>query len=647
MTNFYRYFLWALSLGPGLTTSVAAQTPAPAAERYWVTLRDKNGVAFNPARYFAPEARARRRRQHLPPFEATDLPVRPDYVAAIAARVDTVALVSRWFNAVSCRATPAQAASLRALPGVASVQRWPARAAEVAKVAAEAAGLEAAGAATSTPVGEVATANASFQLTSHPGNQVPRSPSPQDPKETISANDYLLARRQVAHLDGPALRAAGLQGQGLRIAVFDVGFRGLPTHPAFAELVNSKRIVATHDFLRNRDDVFVGGSHGTEVMGCLAGRLPAGSGGTPGPALGLAPEAEYLLARTEQLHRERYAEEEAWLAAVEWADRLGADVINSSLAYTEQRYFPEQMDGRHSLIARAANMAARKGLLVVSAAGNDGDDDWVRIGTPADADSVLAIGGLDPETGLHVDFSSYGPTADRRRKPNLAAFGVVLTTTPGGRYERLEGTSFSAPLVAGLAAALWQRQRQLTAMQLFELLEQAGELYPYFDYAHGYGRPRLARAPAVAAVGARGTVAAGPAATFDFVPHDSRVAVIIRPEAARSPAIDLPLLADDPALSTFPTAAVAAPANPGAAPANTPPVGQERPVLAAAPLLLLPEPSYPAYLYWNLADRRGVLRRYETRAVTQRLVVQVPRRLLRNGDVLRVHFKGYTATYSE
>ena len=601
-----------LSLGLGLAAPVAGQRPAPATERYWVTLRDKNGVAFDPARYFAPEARARRHRQHLPACEATDRPVRPDYVAAIAARVDTVTLVSRWFNAVSCRATPAQAATLRQLPGVRSVSRWPGRPAEIASV-------------TSEP--ETAAVTPEPEAAAEVGGN----------KETISANDYLLARRQVAHLDGPALRAAGLQGQGLRIAVFDVGFRGLPTHPAFAELVNSKRIVATHDFLRNRDDVFVGGSHGTEVMGCLAGRLPAGLGGAPGPALGLAPAAEYLLARTEQLHRERYAEEEAWLAAVEWADRLGADVINSSLAYTEQRYFPEQMDGRRSLIARAANLAARKGMLVVSAAGNDGDDDWVRIGTPADADSALAIGGLDPETGLHVDFSSYGPTADRRRKPNLAAFGIVLTTTPGGRYERLEGTSFAAPLVAGLAAALWQRQRQLTAMQLFALLEQAGELYPYFDYAHGYGRPRLARATI-------GSILAPAAATFDFVPHDSLVAVIIRLEAARSPATDLPLLADDPAVSPAP----AATASPAASPPNTAPVGQEKPVPAGAPpLVLLPEPSYPAYLYWNLADRRGVLRRYEARAVTQRLVVQVPRRLLRNGNVLRVHFKGYTATYSE
>ena len=603
MNIFGRYFLWALSLGPGLAIPVAARHPAPAAERYWVTLRDKNGVQFNPAHYFSPEARARRRRQHLPAFVASDLPVRPDYLAAIVARVDTVTLVSRWFNAVSCRATPVQAATLRQLPGVRGVARWPGRTAEVAGVASE---LE-----------------VDVEID---GN-----------KKTISANDYVLARRQVAHLDGPALRAAGWQGQGLRIAVFDVGFRGLPTHPAFAELVNSKRIVATHDFLRNRADVFVGGSHGTEVMGCLAGRLPAGPAGAPGSALGLAPAAEYLLARTEQLHRERYAEEEAWLAAVEWADRLGADIISSSLAYTEQRYFPEEMDGRRSLIARAANLAARKGLLVVSAAGNDGDDDWVRIGTPADADSALAIGGLDPETGLHIDFSSYGPTADRRRKPNLAAFGIVLTTTPGGGYERLEGTSFAAPLVAGMAAALWQRQRQLTAMQLFALLEQAGELYPYFDYAHGYGRPRLAQAAAD-----RAPVAA----TFDFVPHDSLVAVVIRPEAGRTPATDLPLLADGPALLS--ALAPAVPATTATAGPDTAPVGQEKPLSAAAPPLVLPpEPSYPAYLYWHLADRRGVLRRYESRAVTQRLVVQVPRRLLHNGDVLRVHFKGYTATYSE
>ena len=589
-----------------------AQTQAqaePPATRYWVTLRDKRGVGFDAARYFSAAARARRVRQHLPAFEATDLPVRSDYVAAIAARVDTVTLVSCWFNAVACRATPGQAAALRGLPGVAAVAAWPLAGGGVAR----------------------------HQLMPEIPHPLTAAPKP------ISANDYLLARRQTAHLDGPALRAADLEGRGLRIAVFDVGFKGLPEHPAFRELMADKRIVATHDFLRNRDDVFHGGSHGTEVMGCLAGRLPTTLGGGPGPALGLAPAAEYLLARTEQLHRERYAEEEAWLAAVEWADRLGADIINSSLAYTEQRYFPEQMDGHRSLIARAANLAARKGVLVVSAAGNDGDNDWVRIGTPADADSVLAIGGLDPETGLHVDFSSFGPTADRRPKPNLAAFGIVLTTTPAG-YERLEGTSFSAPLVAGFAACLWQQHRGLTAMQLFRALEKSAELYPYFDYAHGYGRPRFAQfSPGP-------TAAAALAPTFDFVPHDSLVAIVIRTEAALRPAEQLPLVVEQEE-ATFTIAATAAAPLADTKAGGTgpvPDVGHEQPgTPRPVPLASLPEPNYPPYLYWNLTDRRGVLHRYETRAVSQRLVLQVPRRLVQQGEVLRVYFKGYTGTYSE
>lgn len=606
----------------GLAQQTVAQgRDAPPPARYWVLLRDKNGVRFDPTCYFTPAARARRTRQHLPAFDATDLPVRADYLAAITARADTVTLVSRWFNAVACRATAGQAAALRRLPGVRAVEEWPLHTA----------------AAASWPPKSPSPHQAGPQV---PKSLLTKSPSSQVPGP-ISANDYLLARRQTAHLAGPALRAAGLEGQGLRIAVFDVGFRGLKEHPAFRELVAGQRIVATHDFLKNCADVFRSGSHGTEVMGCLAGRLPAGSDGRPGPALGLAPAATYLLARTEQLHRERYAEEEAWLAAAEWADRLGADIINSSLAYTEQRYFPEHMDGHRSLIARAANLAARKGLLVVSAAGNDGDNDWVRIGTPADADSVLAIGGLDPETGLHVDFSSFGPTADRRPKPNLAAFGIVLTTTPEG-YERLEGTSFSAPLVAGLAACLWQQHRQLTAMQVFQRLEQSAELYPYFDYAHGYGRPRFQHF--AGPTGAPQANAAMP--TFDFVLHDSLVAIIIRPEAARRPAELLPFTTE-PGEVTLQPAPVAADAKaPLAGP--VPRVGREQPVAPDTDLLApLPEPNYPACLYWHLADYRGVLRRYETRAVTQRLVLQVPRRLLRGGDVLRVYFKGYTGTYSE
>ena len=578
-----RRFFFAVLLGPLAAGPAAraqqARRPAPTA-RYWVTLADKNGVAFDPSAYFSAAARARRVRQHLPAAEATDRPVRPDYLARVRAAADTVTLVSRWFNAVAVRATPAQAAALRALPGVRGVAAWPQRRADMAA--------------------------------QRPGGARRARPDEDEPPY-ISPDDYRLAHRQTAALGAAAWARAGLDGRGLRIALFDVGFRGVDSHPAFAALRARHGIVATHDFLANGPNVYRGGSHGTEVLGCLAGRLPGGPDAAvaAGPALGLAPAAEYLLARTERALRETLSEEEAWLAAAEWADREGADIINSSLAYTEQRYFPEEMNGRRSLVARAAALAAHKGMLVVCAAGNDGDTDWVRIGTPADADSVLAVGGLDPATGLHLYFSSVGPSADRRVKPDVSAFGIALTTTPGGGYERLEGTSFASPLVAGFAACAWQHNRRLTAAQLYGQLRAAGQLYPYFDYANGYGAPQAAFFLAAAP-----PPPAGP--TFDFVPGDSLVAVVIRPAAAVRPAQALPLVAELPDAATPPG---------GPAPA--------------------PDPDFPAYLYWSLADARGVLRRYEVRAVTQRLVLQVPRRLLRGGDALRVEFKGYTAAYSE
>ena len=600
-----------LLLAPARSRAQAAPTAAPA--RYWVQLRDKQGVGFDPARYFSPAARARRQRQGLPPADDTDRPVRPDYLAAVQAGVDTVTVVSRWFNAVACRATPAQAAALRRLPGVAAVLAWPLR-------------------GRLRPV-SYATGRA------------------EDPagRPLLSAADYQLARQQTATLGRADLSRAGLLGQGVRIAVFDVGFRGVGWHPAFRALRREKRIAATYDFLKNRADVFRGGAHGTEVLGCLAGRLPGPDTLTLGPALGLAPAATYLLARTESLASERYAEEEAWLRAAEWADQQGADIISSSLAYTEQRYFPEEMDGLHSLIGRAATMAARKGMLVVSAAGNDGDDDWVRIGTPADADSVLAVGGLDPATGLHIAFSSTGPSADRRLKPDVSAFGIVLTCNANGGYERVEGTSFAAPLVAGLAACAQQASggRQ-PVMGLFKQVREAGELYPYYDYAHGYGRPEAGRLLARL----RGPLPPV-VPTFDFVVHDSLVAVVLRPAATVPAARPLPLLAEadelSPGLASWLTPPTPArpPGSPTPPAANVPPVGQEQPAPAEAAPALLPYPAYPARLYWHLANARGVLHRYEVRATTQRLVVQVPRRLARGGNVLRVHYQGYTGQYAE
>lgn len=561
-----------------LLPDLAAAQPTAPATRYWVSFRNKAGQHLRPAAYFHPAAQARRRRQHLPAADSTDFPVCPAYLARVRATADTVTLVSRWFNAVACRATPAQAARLRQLPGVRSVEEWPVH------------------------------------------NLLPAS-RPAAPARPLTAADRSLARRQTASLGGADFRQARLNGQGVRIAIFDVGFNDTDRHPAFAHLRRRQAIVATYDFLRRTPDVYQGGNHGTEVLSCIAGRLPDST------YLGLAPGAEFLLARTEQMYRERYAEEEAWLAAAEWADRNGADIINSSLGYTDRRYFPEQMNGRTSLVARAAELAVRKGMLVVNAAGNDGDDPkWRTVGTPADGDSVLAVGGLDPDTYLHIEFSSYGPAPGKRLKPNVAAFGVAITAVPGG-YSRTEGTSFASPLVAGFAACVWQQQRNLPVMELFGRLQEAGQLYPYFDYAHGYGllQARHFTAPAAAST-----------PTFDFVRQDSLVRVVIRAEAAFVPARTLPLFADSvQAVTPAEAAPVAA-------------VGQEqtRPVPSAPQPEEQVAPTPPAYLYWQLLDAQGHPLRYEVLEVTQRAVLRLPLARLAAGARLRVHYKGYTETYS-
>jgi subtilisin family serine protease len=574
-------------LGLLAASASVAQPPAgPPTAGYWVELRDKAGVSFSPTTYFTAAAQARRQRQHLPAADSSDFPVRPDYLRAVRYHSDSVLLVSRWFNAVACRATPAQAATLALLPSVRRV---------------------------------VPLVGTELLPATHSANAFKPAAD-----RTLSPADRQLARRQTRSLGADALRLAGLDGKGLRIAVFDVGFSGADKHAAFQELFQQNRVVATYDFARRKPDVFHGGSHGTEVLACLAGRLPDG---TP---LGLATGATYLLARTERMQREIYAEELDWLAAAEWADRNGADIINSSLGYTARRYFPEQMNGRRSLVARAASLAARKGMLVVSAAGNDGDNaDWRTIGTPADADSVLAVGGVNPDTGLHLDFSAYGPTADRRLKPNVAAFGTVLTASPGGGYTRVDGTSFSSPLVAGLAACAWQQQRGLTAMQLFAQLQQSATLYPYYDYAHGYGLPAASRLLRPAAGGA-----ASPPPTIDFVVQDSLLGVNIRPAALQP----LPFYADS--LSPQPDDSRRVPA-----------VGREEPrpagpAQSAAPretgLVALPAASY---LYWHVADAHGVLRRYEVVEVSQRAILRIPRRTLQPGDVVRVFYLGTTHSY--
>ncbi|MBN2213817.1 MAG: S8 family serine peptidase [Bacteroidales bacterium] len=423
-----------------LAVSLAFQcfVPLPAQEKYWIFFCDKGDRVFDPFTYFDVKAIERRQRLGLPLGEETDLPLKSEYLKVLEKHTGRIYTESRWLNAVTVKASDQQLAIIRELPFV---------------------------------IGTLPVAHAeSVSFCSYQAGE-------------LSDDKLDLLIRQTGRMGAEIFGEHGVDGRGVRIAVFDGGFPGVDTHPCFDHLRREGRIIKTYDFVKNREDVYKGINHGSMVLSCIAGIYD-------GTKMGLATGSEFLLARTER-RGELYSEEENWLAAVEWADKNGADIINSSLGYTYHRYFPVDMDGRTSLVARAANIAAKKGILVINAMGNDGDKLWEYLGTPADVDSVMSVAGINPETDYHISFSSYGPTADMRRKPNIAAYAEVIAAKKS-KLARVQGTSFSTPLVTGFAACVMQMNPGLGNMEVFNLVEHSAHLFPYYDYAHGYGIPQAA-----------------------------------------------------------------------------------------------------------------------------------------------------------
>lgn len=414
-----------------------AQQFSTSNNKYWVFLKDKKNVTFDPYTYFDSKTIQRRLQYGISIVDSTDFPLNQDYVKTITENVDSIGNSTRWFNAMSVYATPEQIETIKSFPFVQSIE-----------------------------------AMQLICLETSIGN---------DWDTIISDTQLKMLKDQLEVMKGNMFIDKNFDGKGVRIAIFDGGFPTVNTSPAFEHIRKDGRILKTWDFTKNKEFVYSYSTHGCEVMSCIGGKLN-------GVNIGLATGAEFLLARTE-VNSEPFSEEENWLAASEWADKNGVDIINSSLGYTYHRYFPFQMDGKYSLVSRAANMAARKGMLIVNAAGNDGDNDWKCVGAPADADSVLSVGGISPYSGYHTSFSSFGPTWDKRMKPNVCAYGHVIAAAKGSLVST-QGTSFASPLVAGFAACAWQTNRNLTNMQMFDEIQKSAELYPYFDYAHGFGVPQ-------------------------------------------------------------------------------------------------------------------------------------------------------------
>jgi subtilisin family serine protease len=430
ITNKVNKILWLLLLV--FTVNIHGQNTSSIG-KYWVVFKDKPEIKFNPYTYFDQKAIDRRLAQKLPLYDWTDLPLNSVYTNEVANLVQEVKMESRWFNAVVVYADVNQISKLEQLPYIKTIDF----------------------------AGNLDVMIADFDTTGE------------------DFDDEDLIGRQISRMGADQFEARNLHGEGMRIAIFDVGFSGADRHAAFEHIRRAGRIKKTWDFVAKRENVWEGGSHGTSVWSCIGGRMKD-------QWSGMAHEAEFILARTEIGSREPFSEEENWVAAAEWADKNGADIINSSLGYTSKRYFPRQMNGKHTYITRGANMAARKGMLVVNAAGNEGNSSWRIMGAPADADSVLSIGGLEPCCDYHISFSSFGPTYDLRLKPNVSAQGRAWCAKTNGEGPA-DGTSFASPLAAGFAACAWQADKSLSNMQLFKKLEESASLYPFFDYAHGYG----------------------------------------------------------------------------------------------------------------------------------------------------------------
>ncbi len=419
---------------------------------YWVFFTDKNDTQFDPYTYFDAKAIARYKQCGADLYDISNYPLNTEYVNTVGGYSTEVFGESRWLNAIGITATNENAMLIEQLPFVARVQEIASR-------------------------GTLATANGQVNSQS--------DITCLDALDGEQDNDILT--NQLKRFGGQHFIDKGIDGKGLRICVMDGGFPNVNTHPAFQHLRDNHQIIKTYNFPNKKEDVYGWNTHGTMVLSCIAGINDKGQ------KMGLATGAEFLLARTE-IDPEPFKEEVWWAQGAEWADKNGADVINSSLGYGKDRHWTKDMDGT-SYVAKAANKAVEKGILICNSAGNEGDDShWMTIITPADAENVICVGGIDANLKdyRHISFSSFGPTADKRRKPDVVAFGEAQVAKPSGGFTSAFGTSFASPLTAGFCACAWQTKRDLTALQMKAEIQKSCDLYPYYDYAFGYGVPQAA-----------------------------------------------------------------------------------------------------------------------------------------------------------
>jgi hypothetical protein len=420
---------------------------------YWVGFTDKHQSVYSLSRpyEFLSKKSVQRRQKQAIPLDETDLPPNRSYIDSIVKTGGRIIHSSRWLNGITVMLqNDSIAQKIRKFSFVREVQL-------------------------TKPAETLKRATSKFEKST---SLVKLDPSA-----------YGQAIHQVGQLNGLFLHEKKFRGEGIGIAVLDAGFSKADVLPAFDSLWVSGRILGAKDFVSPLSDIFDTHPHGMEVLSVMGANMP-------GEMIGTAPDASYWLLRSEDTGSEYLIEEDNWVAAAEFADSVGADIINSSLGYStfnlpSMDHTYAEMDGRTTRVARAANMASAKGMLVFIAAGNEAKKPWRYIMTPADADSAIAVGAVNKDS-IRADFSSHGPSADGDIKPNLSATGWgTAIQDASGKIVMGNGTSFSSPVLAGIAACLWQAFPDASAVKIKQALYQSAHLSQKPDTLLGYGIPNM------------------------------------------------------------------------------------------------------------------------------------------------------------
>lgn len=406
-------------------------------QKYWISFTDKDTTNYNYAQSISPASIDKRTKLGLPLRQYSDIPLKNQYVTHLIKNGVKVQHRSKWLNSVSAELNPSQVATLRLLPFISDI----------------------------SPI------NSHLQITSI--------------NEEVNPTSVHTA---LAQMQSSAFVDRGLSGKGVKIGVIDAGFYRAQLEKNLEHLFSEFRIMAQRDFQDpERKDIIsksvtAGDSHGKSVLEKICGY-----DADQRVQYGLAVNANFYLARTENGDKENRGEEDKWIEAMEWMDSLGVRLISTSLGYSQKmddpkdNYLQEQMNGKTTKIAQAAQMAVdEKGIFLVVSAGNEGSSAWRIIASPADCQGALTVGATREYTLDRIGYSSIGPEFLPYLKPEVACFSP-------------NGTSFSCPSVAGFVACLMEANPTLSNKKIKELITKSSHLYPYGNNFIGYGVPQADR----------------------------------------------------------------------------------------------------------------------------------------------------------